>query len=563
MKQGRHSKPTPRVAERQNRSRALESVAFGLFGILFSGAFVASSLIHLDVPDDYAVGADKTYLEAPTFGHLVLFVILAVVVGIAAYVLFRALTNRRASRPIDLSRVPLGRVDAVAALLLVCWIPYLLVYWPGLIYGDTLDSLRQIFGISLLNNHHPLLYTLFIGACLQLGTMLGSFEIGLGIYSAVQMFLMAAVLAYLLCWVRVRSGMRRVWLVLMFAMFAFVPYFATYSVSLWKDPAFSCALVMVTLMLADLAFSDGACARSKKWLVGLALWSLLAIFTRNNGLYIIAACWVCVLVFLLVRRHRPESRRPLAGVACTIGVVVIASAVITGPVYKSLGLAGSSSDGTGILIAQMANVVVHDGVMTDEDRAYMESLMPLDEYANVYTPRIIDSIKDNEAFSKFSRSELLEHWASMLVRNPERYVEAWVLETYGFWTVNRPEVWAYTSNVVDGVPRNVFPEYADSLSAMGIYPENLLGGDTLRDVLVLECVQPPIGVLFWVMLFQALCLLFSGKRRWVIMLCPALALMLTLLVASPIWYWPRYALVLQLLIPLTLMLFATMGRARM
>lgn len=40
--------------------------------------------------------------------------------------------------------------------------PYLIVYWPGLIFGDLLSSLSQALGSAPLSNHHPVAYTLFL-----------------------------------------------------------------------------------------------------------------------------------------------------------------------------------------------------------------------------------------------------------------------------------------------------------------------------------------------------------------------------------------------------------------
>lgn len=41
-----------------------------------------------------------------------------------------------------------------------------------------------------------------------------------------------------------------------------------------------------------------------------------------------------------------------------------------------------------------------------------------------------------------------------------------------------------------------------------------------------------------------------GRGKWVLFLVPSLALVGTLVVVSPIWYWPRYGAALQFLIPL-------------
>ena len=47
------------------------------------------------------------------------------------------------------------------ALALV-WIPTYLCTFPGLVYADSVDSLHQAWGDYRLNNHHPILFTLYL-----------------------------------------------------------------------------------------------------------------------------------------------------------------------------------------------------------------------------------------------------------------------------------------------------------------------------------------------------------------------------------------------------------------
>lgn len=96
------------------------------------------------------------------------------------------------------------------------------------------------------------------------------------------------------------------------------------------------------------------------------------------------------------------------------------------------------------------------------------------------------------------------------------YYEAQELQICGFWTVNVPVVHSFCNDV-----RDLFP------------PEEL-------SILV--------GQLFWMFV----CLCFRVVLRggsWVVALVPAMALLGTLLVAPPIWYWLRSTVAIQLLLP--------------
>ena len=104
-------------------------------------------------------------------------------------------------------------------------------------------------------------------------------------------------------------------------------------------------------------------------------------------------------------------------------------------------------------------------------------------------------------------------------------------------------------NINSGVPRNTVEAYAADLDVYQINAVNKLGHDSLLDVFPQDSRSIPISVIFWSVAFLSICLCLSGRARWVIALVPSLALLGTLIVASPIWYWPRYGAAVQFLIP--------------
>lgn len=109
------------------------------------------------------------------------------------------------------------------------------------------------------------------------------------------------------------------------------------------------------------------------------------------------------------------------------------------------------------------------------------------------------------------------------------------------------------------MPRNIIKAYAADLDVYQINAENKLGHDSLHDVFPQDSRSIPISVIFWSVAFLSICLCLSGRARWVIALVPSLALLGTLVVASPIWYWPRYGAAVQFLIPFYVAL-VVMGR---
>ena len=542
--------------------RKRELTAIGLFAFLFDLSLILG--FHITITGStYNGSAFENYISPYSIIDLVALVFIfpgLFTMLLAAYSVFirshKTPLPLKASHSTSILKVnPLGIKTTILLALIpfICWIPYLLIYWPGFIFGDTLSSLAQATGLASYSNHHPFLYTMFIKACLKIGNILGIGNTGgCVLYCLVQMGFMAYVFAYLSRWITTRCSLKNYWVLIVVLIFSLSPYIATYSIAMWKDPFFSTALVLTTVLLMDFILSKGTILKtSKAWLPCLAVLLLIVMFSRNNGIYIIACIEIILLVYWLVTRkkfgHSFTHIGKLTGsIACTLALCL----VVTGPVYRALDVASSPKvESVGILLNQMARVAALDGDMTEGDREYLNSIVPLDEYKTLYSPTCTDNLKWSTSFNSAAlEDDFFGHWLSLFIQNPRVYFEAWELQTFGFWTVNQSDVYAKL-NIISGVPHNTIEAYTVYLDTYQINAENKLGHDSLRDVFPQDSRSIPISVIFWSVAFLSICLCLSGRARWVIALVPSLALLGTLIVASPIWYWPRYGAAVQFLIP--------------
>ena len=504
-----------------------------------------------------------------------------------------------AGRHVQVSAVRHQPVVFVVAWLatFVCWLPYLLAYYPGAIYEDSIVSIEQALGMRDLNDHHPVPYTLFIGLCLRVGNALGSYQLGCAIYTIVQMLAVAAVAAYLVVWLR-RHGIARIPLVLVWAYFALLPIFALHAISMWKDAPYAAALLLFALALFDVAESRGAVLRKPTFCVKLALITLGVCFIRNNGVYVAGACWLVMALAYGFRRvgsgrgttsadgsrgaaregaldspdapdapgvpealeapGASEGARPRRAVAfMLVGACCLAAyAVITGPVYSAAGIPRVPVESYGVPLQQASAVVVYQGEMTDEQRDFMETLLPLDRYAEVYKPCSVDGVKWARGFdTKFfneHQSEFLQLWAEMMIPNAKIYLDAYVLETYEYWSIGDIQ----RNGHIDGVNTKATQE------ELGIVEENrleqLVGAD-IAGWFSFSFLYPCEGVIAWFLLFIALYVLLRRNPRFLLALLPALLSWGTVLISAPFAGLQRYALPSAFVLPVAVLLPVLVG----
>lgn len=448
---------------------------------------------------------------------------------------------------------------SIAVCLFAVWLPYLYLYYPAFVFKDSRSSLLQAMGQTQLNNHFPVIYTLFIKCCLRVGMHLGSLVKGIALYSVLQMLFMALGLAYFLSWLEARFSLKRWMTVITTLIFAFSRYIAQYSVAMWKDPIFSIAVVLVTIWVAEIAYGKKESVGMEVWkMIRLLMALLLMILSRNNGFYITLAILVLALLGVLFSRNR----KTFGKITAILVISILCSKVITGPLYTAWGVVqdDEKTESYGIFLTQMARVVVYDGKLSESDRAYMDQILPIEEYATVYKPDCIDSLKWSEHYN----GAVLEHdffktYLSILKKNPKICFEAWELQTFGFWSLNQPQVNTFDGNVLAGVLRNVQP---DGVGIEGIWTKPVDDNSIWTKIFPYRAKCIPVAYVHWILIGLALFALIRGNWRRLVVLAPALGLMATLIIASPIYYWPRYGLAQQLLLPLfIIMIFVREGES--
>lgn len=521
---------------------------------LFTFSLILGHHIHIG-GSTYVGTVAENYIEPYSWFDVIAFICILFVLLLAERAIsqtaFTCCSKAKTVPAKTISPIPLKPFLIASAIVLVLWLPYLLTYWPGLIFGDTLGSFSQMFS-GTLSNHHPVAFTLAMKLCVQIATTIGfGRTTGIALYTITQMSFMALCLGYLSVWFIERLSIRKHFVWLTIALFGLSPYIATYSIALWKDPVFSCCICMISTVLADAVFS-GKGFTSRLQTASLCFFSLIAMLFRNNGPYIIVALILLLAAASIVTYVRKKSLGYVS-ILLPLCISLIAYGVISGPVYSALHVTPTEKvESLGIPLNQMARVAALNGDMSDSDRAYMNSLLPLDQYKDKYRPACTDMLKWDPAFNAEPlNNDFWSHWVSMLIHNPRVYFEAWEMQTFGYWTVNVPAAALRTTNIDAGVPRNVHPEHGIGFD---IASHNLMGSKTFRTALPLSSYSISGGMIFWILIAACLILIRNKKWQWMLPLLPSLLLYGTLFVASPIWYWPRYIFAAQLAIPVVIVL---------
>ena len=190
-------------------------------------------------------------------------------------------------------------------------------------------------------------------------------------------------------------------------------------------------------------------------------------------------------------------------------------------------------------------------------------MLPVEKFKQAYNPKSVDSIKwdkeFNNSFFEENLSDFFRVWLNLLLKNPKIYIKAYLEMTNQFWV---PNSWDDNENRINIIMGNIeAPVVNPQWEHAEVQYKNLLANDLIDFQQIFSITTPMIavGLLVW---FMILTLLYAINRKssLILSLSPCAGVLITLLVATPVSYWPRYMLIAYLMLPLVLGMIPMIGK---
>ena len=524
-----------------SKFRALwQAEAVSVWRLIYSIAFSIMLMLARHVVYN---GGDLTSTYVSDFSPVdILYFVLFLPIVYLVLTLLAVVVNKTAAGFFVASRAHTAPLFIIlTAFFMILWIPYLMTYWPGGIYSDTVDSIQTAMGNAEWDNHNPILYT-FIWRLVFLvtGYFNGNGEYpGLKFFTVFQMLLIALIMAYFISQC-VRRGLHKAFVVLLIIYTALCPLYPFYGISLWKDTIFSIAMFAFSLFLFTIVAGEEDMKTVDYVWYGVLL--LLVIFLRNNGLYI--AAFTALITFLILRKQFRAKAQRLGIISLA---VIIASIIIQGPVYDSLGFNSiKKGESLGIPIQQTAYIIASGGVIEDEAYEVLDEIMPMYNWITLYDPVVADTIKFDPSFNRtyfnMRTGDFIKAYLTLIKDNPIPALKGYMLATMGFWDATKSSSIAYICNT----------HFGNATFFMTDYFEYYLGWSFKKLVEPKHYLSS--GLMVWFMLLTLVAALSKRRYRLVIPILPTIGLWLTLMIATPVSFSFRYVYSLFLCIPLYILI---------
>lgn len=427
----------------------------------------------------------------------------------------------------------------------ICYLPHFLFQFPGILTPDSLVQMEQVWGIAPYSNHHPWMHTMVIKLWYDLGYKItGNVYIGIAFYTVFQMVMMSATAAYsvrTLALFRVKKSI----LMLVLLFYGLIPYNGVFATTMWKDVLFSVAVLSFICSLTVIYTK-----KARYILVDYIILFLSAFWIcvgRSNGWYgmLLALPFLCIYL---------SKKKALRGVAVVLGAVLVA-VIVKWPVMNAVGVTQPDFvESLCIPLQQISNVLCHDRELSSEQRELVESVIDTTYIKELYDPTFADNMKElvragHPEYLENHKAEYLKLYVELGLKYPKDYLEAYVNQTEGFYS---PRSFGTVANVM-GISPNPYNLVTQPIIGGAIVTKINEILIKINDVIPIYGLTGCIGTIFWLTV-MAFGYEISCERSMWINYIPVFALIITVLIATPVVCDIRYVYYMVLSAPVLMVL---------
>ena len=439
-------------------------------------------------------------------------------------------------------------------IIIICWLPYIIIFYPGGSTGDTLDSIHQFFHIDaswsvnsinlinqkvFINKHHSVLFTVLLGLLIKVGIYFNSFNLGFFLYVLLQIIIVTAIFTFMLYFMKKMNI--PFWLILCSLIYiGLSPTIIQYSMTAVKDTLSASFTLLYIIFLLQSIRNYNSIFNKKKRLICLIITMLLVLLFRNNGIFTIIFSFPFLII--IYKKHYKK----ILEVLLLVLVIFISYNNILLP---NLGVSnGSIKEMLSIPFMQIARTAkYHEKDFSKEEIKKINNVLDFNDIIMNYSPNISDGVKNTykKNSTKEDNIELFKIWFKYLKKHPLTYIDSFISSSYGYiYPIFNAEDLDVSKHYLirDTFPtKEIFVNEKEELNAILL----------LKYKSLFSIYFNIVGIINWILLFTVLRIIKNKKYKYLIPLSP---LLITILVcmASPLNGCPRYILTVFFSIPIIL-----------
>ena len=321
----------------------------------------------------------------------------------------------------------------MAAVILMCWMPALVMLYPGTMINDSWGQLEQVLSLQrgswVVSAHHPVFDTFFMSSIIiPFAKLFGNWHVGMFCYVLFQAVCTSLVFAYSIKYMKDKFKQNDSMSLVVLLIYMFLPVFVASVQSISKDALSAWIFVLFVIQFIEIIRTKGLALKRVRFVVGFIMICLLCILTKKVELYIILLSLLSVLIF------QKGSRLAVLVPACVISLVAF---LILPMLRSTFGITPSGpQEMLSVPFQQTANYVkTYADDVTDEEKQVLEEVLEYDRLAEQYDSTNADPVKgyeprgESEDYKKY-----LGVWLQQGFKHPDAYLTATAAHLAGWYS---------------------------------------------------------------------------------------------------------------------------------
>lgn len=421
-------------------------------------------------------------------------------------------------------------------IILLLWIPFYIMVFPGTIQWDNVTMLKIAYGINPLSNDNPIVQTLILWLFSRVGILFGNDTVSVVLLILSQMLVIAYMFGSII-YRMIKAGISNIFIYISLLFIGLLPVYPSYVTSLGKDVLFAIPILAISIMLYDFAVSPEQFFVKKINFIKVFVIILLLCLLRNVGLFVSILALTPFFIYSLIKYKIKALPLFLAFIlALSLNLLIIKVLLPKLNIKEETKSANLS-----IPLQQITRTIKYNGkdALTEEEFINFSAVMNIDIAVNVYNQEISDAVKNtfNDKATKEQLNNFWKSWKSLGKRYPRNYAAATIYNSIGYFvpgittTVKPMFFWSYTS-IGDLKGKFEIIEHSH-LKELAHY-----GTSVIQRI-------PPFGIIIstgfaqWFNIISLFIVIVTKKYKYLFALLPAITVGLGL-VASPVNAYFRY-----------------------
>ncbi len=435
-------------------------------------------------------------------------------------------------------------------VLFIVYMVYFIAYYPGVIGYDPSYQIQEYMHIPtfytdsatftndlLITQFNPVMHTLLIGFLFNIGHTLGNDNLGLAIYTFIQMMSLILTLSYTIKFMHDEKVNKTLIYICLIA-YAVIPVFPFYAISAFKDTYYAIFFILFIVQL----FKTIKYQMNKKDILLLIITAIGLCTFRHNGFVTVV---ITLLIYMLASKI--NRKQVLLSLMFIFLIHLCYNQVIN---YYEIAPT-SIREVLSIPIQQTAALITNkEEVIEEEDKIIINKIIDYSIVKEEYNPELSDPIK-NTFRKDVTNEELKEYfgvWFKYLLKEPKIYVEATVNNIYGYLYPESQKWYFYYKKYTVLNESDFKYHYIKKFKPLRKFLKNY--GQKYQYAPILS-LTTSIGFTTWIYLYLMVLLFKNNHKKYVLLLIPAF-LTIAMCLVGPINTYYRYVIPYSMSLPFIL-----------